>query len=110
MNMWISSQGPRESWHPLPTIIEHRGDLESTWQSGDCFSRERVSWRADRFAPLREAYRGLWVTEEMKRDLEPMTHVDFWRGSGPMLRVGGCSADEAGWWRPEAETIPPEGE
>jgi hypothetical protein len=101
LNMWISSHGPRESWHPLPTIIEHRSDLESTWQSGDCFSRERVSWRCERWAPLREEYEGLWTTVEKKRDLNEMCAEEYWRGSGPLLRVGGASEDEASYWKSE---------
>lgn len=94
LNEWISKWGPHESWHPLPTIIEHRSDLESTWQAGDCFSRERVSWRAHRYAPLRESYQGLWTTEERRYDLDAMQRAEFWYGSGPMLNVGGAREDE----------------
>ena len=101
LNYWISSYGPRESWHPLPTIIEHRGDLESTWMSGDCFSRERVSWRAHRECPLREDYRGLWTTHERRYDLEAMTRADYWDRPGPMLRVAGCTTEDAGMVRDE---------
>lgn len=46
-NEWITRSG-RSTVHPLPTIIEHRGDLSSTVGHGDKFSRERFSWRATR--------------------------------------------------------------
>jgi hypothetical protein len=45
LNEWISKEGPREAWHPLPTIIRHRRD-PSTWSHtghGDEFSHERLS-------------------------------------------------------------------
>lgn len=107
LNVWISSHGPRESWHPLPTIIEHRGDIESTWQSGDCFSRERVSWRAHRWAPLREDYRGLWTSEDKRYDLDAMSRPTYWEGLGPVLDVGGAREEEAERWRGDPITVPP---
>lgn len=45
LNHWITFNGPGESWHPLPTPIEHRDDLPSTVGHGDRYSRERASWR-----------------------------------------------------------------
>lgn len=98
LNEWISRCGPGESWHPLPTLIEHRADLDSTWQSGDKFSRERVSWRAVR--SCRDTGRDLlWTSTDHRFDLEAMTRPEFWEGSGPMLRVAGAADDEAECWR-----------
>jgi len=96
LNEWISNRGPRETWHPLPTIIEHRGDVETTWlHGGDCFSRERVSWRAHQYAPLREKYQGLWTTTEKRYDVAAMTNPKYWDCDGPLLSVGGAREDEA---------------
>lgn len=97
LNEWVSAGpgGPREAWHPLPTIIEHRGDIATTWQfGGDCFSRERVSWRAFHTAPLRALYTGEWTTTPHDWDLEAMAHESYWTSFGPMLPVGGASEDD----------------
>jgi hypothetical protein len=102
LNEWNSRCGPGESWHPLPTIIEHRGDLDSTWQSGDKFSRERVSWRAVR--RCHDTGRALlWTSTDHHFDLEAMTRSAYWADYGPMLRVAGASEEEAESWHPRPE-------
>jgi hypothetical protein len=44
INAFVTMSG-RTAAHPLPTIIEHRTDVESTVGHGDQYSRERLSWR-----------------------------------------------------------------
>jgi len=92
LNEWVSRFGPGEAWHPVPTIIEHRGDLESTVGHGDEYSRERVSWRSVQTAAVK-GDRITWTTEAVDR-LEEMNRPDFWAvrdvdRDAPMLRVGG---------------------
>lgn len=77
------------SLHPVPTIIEHRHDVESTVGHGDKFSRERVSWRAAR-QTLEHQNGFKWIDTPMPFDLDAMAQVEFWKGAhdAPMLRVG----------------------
>ncbi len=90
LNEWNTRIGPGESWHPLPTIIEHRADLESCVGHGDKYSRERVSWRYTRECIV-EADRVHWRSEPATFDLEAMKSPEYWGGDGPMLTVGGES-------------------
>ncbi len=88
LNEWNSLHGPHESWHPLPTIIEHRNDVESTVGHGDKYSRERVSWRETR--DCQECEEGLrWIREPCAFDLGEMQGDAYWAFDGPMLNVGG---------------------
>lgn len=87
--------GPGESWHPLPTIIEHRFDVESTVGHGDRYSRERVSWREERKV-VDDGENGFqWASvplykfpHETERLEELMVKPGFWSGVAPMLPVG----------------------
>jgi hypothetical protein len=99
LNEWISREGPGESWHPLPTIIEHRDDIESTWQGGDQFSKERVSWRFMHEPVANEGGGYKWDALPFAPGFD-MTDPKAWDTTGPMLRVGGCSASEAEGWKP----------
>ncbi len=87
INEWNTKHGRGESWHPLPTIIEHRHDVESTVGHGDCFSRERVSWREMREVQHHEDGH-TWFSRPASFDLEAMKSADYWRDNGPMLTVG----------------------
>lgn len=91
INAWIAATG-QTCLHPLPTIIEHRDDLESVLGHGDQYSRERVSWRA--LHSCRVAPDGLpeWESTGTGFDLEAMRSVDYWLASGnpaasPLLAV-----------------------
>ncbi len=84
LNEWNTLHGPAESWHPLPTIIEHRADLESTVGHGDRYSRERVSWRAVR-SVRDDGERLYWRTDDTDFDCETLASPEFWREAGPML-------------------------
>ena len=98
INRWISEAGPKEALHPLPTIIEHRHDIETTAAAGDQYSRERVSWRAWRtvkqgFDAAGRPDHWDWSTAPKPYDLEAMKSVEYWQERGgptaaPMLPVG----------------------
>lgn len=86
--------GGGESWHPLPTIIEHRFDVESTVGHGDRYSRERVSWREERKV-VDDGENWQWASKplyqfghETERLEELMLRPEFWAGEAPMLAVG----------------------
>lgn len=89
LNEWITAAGPGVAWHPLPTIVEHRADLESTVGHGDRFSRERLSWRERRrVVDAGDDFR--WVSESwMGPRLEDMLLPEFWAGAAPLQSVGG---------------------
>jgi hypothetical protein len=96
LNEYNTFHGGGESWHPLPTIIEHRFDVESTVGHGDRFSRERVSWREERKviddgeSGFQWASRPLYqFGHETERLEELMRRAEFWSGEAPMLPVGG---------------------
>ena len=96
LNECVTFGGPGASWHPLPTIIEHRFDVESTVGHGDCHSRERVSWREERKVVddgengFQWASKPLYVGEHENERLEElMCRPEFWSGEAPMLQVGG---------------------
>jgi hypothetical protein len=86
-NNWITFHGPGESWHPLPTIIEHdpEGEFPSTVGHGDSFSRERISWRRAQHPASGLKQPRAWAIEDMVR-------ADWWREglAAPMLPVGGA--------------------
>jgi hypothetical protein len=106
LNEWISNWGPGESLHPVPTPIEHRGDLPSTVGHGDEFSRERISWRSFHWTePSRDdASEFIWRTKPLGAghltetgetsgiiDCSPerMTNPEYWKtSSDPMYQVG----------------------
>lgn len=94
INEWVSMAGPRQTYHPLPTLIEHL-DLESTWCPGDGFSKQRLSWRSE-FQPVDTGHGFEWPSKPAAWDIEAMASVVFWHTPAPMLQVGGASADEAG--------------
>lgn len=94
LNEFNTFQGPGESWHPLPTIIEHRFDVESTVGHGDRYSRERVSWREERKV-VDDGEEWAWASKplyaedhEKERLEELMCRMSFWIGEAPMLAVG----------------------
>lgn len=96
LNDWNTNHGPGASWHPLPTIVEHRADLPSTVGHGDKYSRERVSWRAVR--EVEETEEGFtWCSRPVANDLELMGFPSYWAPPSvpgcvgtiaPMLSVG----------------------
>lgn len=87
INEWVTFHGPARTLHPLPTIIEHREDLESTVGHGDEYSRERLSWRWARS--------GTSAEDQVRNFVEgPIDDVPFWLEKGgpagaPLLEVGG---------------------
>jgi hypothetical protein len=84
INEYVTQSG---SWsaHPLPTIIEHRGDIGSTVGHGDRYSRERISWRARRWFQA-----GEWHESAAFFDLDALATVEYWAGveRAPLLEVG----------------------
>jgi hypothetical protein len=91
INEWITRASDFHAcWHPLPTIIEHRGDMESTVGHGDSFSRERVSWRKCQIPLQGPDGSTLWRDIDLHKDLlEKMAAPAFWAEEGRMLPVGG---------------------
>jgi len=93
LNEWITGRGgPGETYHPLPTIIEHRNDIGSTVGHGDEFSLERVSWRTIRTATKDETGTIHWSASAWNAPTpREMTSADFWAGAStaPLLNVGG---------------------
>ena len=89
LNEFVTMSG-RMSAHPVPTIVEHRGDLESTVGHGDRYSRERVSWRAVRWPEDTGPDSFEWREDPADFDIEAMTKPAFWAGVGssPILKVG----------------------
>lgn len=97
INEFLSTTG-RYSYHPIPTIIEHRGDLPSTVGHGDRYSRQRMSWRKIT-API-ETAQGIvgWSDDLIDWDVArmifaKMNSVDFWLEGGgaaesPILPMG----------------------
>jgi hypothetical protein len=79
------------SLHPLPTIIEHRGDIGSTVGHGDQHSRERVSWREWRGIIRREGG-WEWVSGALENAPTPATLAspEYWAGAemSQMVSVG----------------------
>ena len=67
INGWVTHYGPGETWHPLPTIIEHDSDgaLPSTVGHGDEFSRERISWRRYRDRATKQLVTHEWDVRAM---------------------------------------------
>ena len=96
LNFHNTFAGPGESWHPLPTIIEHRFDVESTVGHGDRYSRERVSWKEERKV-VDDGESGFqWASiplyqfpHETERLEDLMLRPTFWSGEALMLPVGG---------------------
>jgi hypothetical protein len=88
LNEFITKTG-RTTWHPLPTIIEHRHDLESTTGHGDKYSRERVSWRECREVEVvDDAGNFRWVSYPFTGVLpEDLTDAEYWRGHAPLLSL-----------------------
>jgi hypothetical protein len=89
INEFITSKD-YESWHPIPTIIEHRGDLESTKGNGDKYSRERISWRMAQ-EPLHSEPGELiqWrPLGTVRISASAMKDPNYWAGEAPMLFVG----------------------
>jgi hypothetical protein len=89
------SQTRRNSYHPLPTIVEHRGDLPSTVGHGDKYSRERLSWRQVQktYDDPAEPKGFAWKAMAVAFDLVAMARPNYWREKGgpeeaPLLSVG----------------------
>lgn len=91
-NEWIVRNGPGETYHPLPTIIENDSDglLSSTVGHGDRYSKERLSWRREQWPEDADpAGNFKWMGKPHAADLEAMTKPEFWaRDRAPMLPVG----------------------
>ena len=87
LNRWNTEQGPGEAWHPLPTVVEHRGDIATTWVSGDQYSRERVSWREMRTCHQGDG-RWDWRSVQHGWELSRLVSPAFWLGDHPRLPVG----------------------
>lgn len=89
-NEFIATQWRGTTWHPLPTIVEHRGDLASTVGHGDRYSRERISWRWRRRIQD-DGERWAWAStpwEPEEGTFAAMARPDFWAGDAPLLPVG----------------------
>lgn len=86
INEWVTKVG-RTTWHPIPTIIEHRADLASTVGHGDRYSRERLSWRARRYIDELGSGDFAWAFEPQFLSLARMTFPDFWSNDGPLLAL-----------------------
>jgi hypothetical protein len=99
INEWITRSG-KDCAHPIPTIVEHRADLESTVGHGDQYSRERLSWRALRHAHVdgdqihwtETPYIAPWTVNSAV-----LANVDFWSERGgpaasPLLHLPGQGA------------------
>ncbi len=94
LNEWNTHHGNGASWHPLPTPIEHRADIESTVGHGDRYSRERVSWRYTREVETTPSGTLRWLstprdTDTMAFEVAGMVDSRFWECEGAMLPVGG---------------------
>lgn len=88
INEWNTKHGgPGATWHPLPTIIEHRDDVESTVGHGDEHSYERVSWRQHQ-SP-RMTMSGAWDWEPVTKEypIDEMCKVEYWSQLAPMAEV-----------------------
>lgn len=82
LNEWISTRGPARTLHPLPTIVEHRGDLPSTVGHGDSTSRERVSWRASRRILTKGDGDFVWESYQATMvDPEALAEPEWWKGA-----------------------------
>ena len=68
LNQWIHATG-QETWHPVPSIVDHDTSIESTYGNDDhTHRRTTVTWRG-------------WQAGDL-------CSPDFWRGDvGPMLAV-----------------------
>lgn len=98
-NEWVTYHGGGRTLHPLPTIIEHRADLESTVGHGDQYSRERVSWREERIVlshpdPETRTKRFEWECRPRVVAPEILTARTYWTHRGgpeaaPLMTVGG---------------------
>ena len=87
---WINeflSRTHRTAWHPLPTIIEHRHDIESTVGHGDMYSRERVSWRATRSVAVVDG-KIVWTDTPANFDLGALASPSYWAGAAEQIPVG----------------------
>lgn len=75
------------SLHPLPTPIEHRGDIGSTVNHGDRHSRERVSWRAERWVEDQGEH-FVWRERELSYDIHTLCEPSYWANAdkSPLLR------------------------
>ncbi len=84
-NEYVSQIGSY-ACHPLPTIIEHRGDIDSTVGHGDKYSRERLSWRQEQWPDPVDG----WQRVSVPTSIEDMCNDRFWRDatSAPVLTVG----------------------
>jgi hypothetical protein len=93
INEWVMRHGPGTAYHPLPTIVEHRGDLPSTCGHGDKTSRQRVSWRQKQWwvddATVPSGWR--WTSTLLDRsDVSRMVDPVYWSaGAAPLLLVEG---------------------
>jgi hypothetical protein len=96
INEFVSQTGS-STWHPVPTIIEHRDDVESTVGHGDKFSRERVSWRSERSTHITLAGGLTWNSvRRFEFAKDPDAYVaslcapSFWGNpaQAPLLKVG----------------------
>lgn len=89
INEFVTQSGTY-SLHPLPTVVEHRGDIDSTVGHGDIHSRERLSWRTRRWTEG-DYDSFVWKEEPAPADIDAMCTEAFWTGAdnAPMMKVGG---------------------
>lgn len=91
INEFVTQSG---SWtfHPMPTIIEHRGDIGSTVGHGDKYSRERLSWRASRhYDDERQEWLNFHHTElAVESIIRNISDPSYWDGASvtTLLKVG----------------------
>jgi|HubBroStandDraft_6_1064221.scaffolds.fasta_scaffold75757_2 hypothetical protein len=91
INEFVSVSG-RKTWHPIPTPIEHRGDLPSTVGHGDKYSRERVSWRQAQKCLVKTDGSLHWTRQVFEPHpanalvlCHEMVFPSFWEGNHPFL-------------------------
>lgn len=90
LNEFIATQWRGTTWHPLPTIVEHRADLPSTVGHGDKHSRERISWRERREVKILDERGGFsWFSYAWNGpSVDEMARPEYWQGEAPLLPVG----------------------
>jgi hypothetical protein len=88
INEWVTHHAGLSTLHPVPTIVEHRSDVDSTVGHGDQYSRERISWRTIRGASEKDG-KVEWIETALRLMPDAMFATGYWDGadSAPMLEL-----------------------
>lgn len=81
INEFVSFENGK-TFHPLPTIIEHRNDIGSTVGHGDRHSRERLSWRFARWVEDRGRGEFDWHSASIATDANQLATPEYWKITG----------------------------